>query len=209
MNRSVLRRASILILLGIVAGAGWYFFSDSNTDVTNFPSKGTDIIAFGDSLVAGNGSTEGHDFVSLVSQKIGQPITNLGVPGNTTADGLARIHEIDQYHPKVVLLLLGGNDHLKRVPIETTFQNLGSLIAYIHAKGAIVFLLGVKGNLFGDQFAPEFEVLHEKYRTAYLPNVLEGLFGDTEFMADSIHPNDAGYAVIADRIYPLLLPLLQ
>jgi acyl-CoA thioesterase I len=189
----------------------WYFFFHSAQDIkiTNYPSSGTDIIAFGDSLVAGSGATSGNDFVSLLSKQIGQEIFNLGVPGNTTADGLARISELDQYRPKVVLLLLGGNDHLRKVPIETTFENLGKIIEGIQSRGAVVLLLGVKGNLFGDKFEPKFEKLREKYGTAYVSNVLEGLFGDAKFMEDTIHPNDAGNKIIAERIYPVLVTLLQ
>lgn len=209
MGRSTVQRVSVLALLAVALGIGWYFSSVSKASITNFPSSGTDIIAFGDSLVAGSGATDGNDFVSLLSQQTGHSIINLGVLGNTTIDGLARIHGLDQYRPKVVLLLLGGNDHLRRVPIQTTFKNLGEIIEYIHSRGAIVLLLGVKGSLFGDKFAPEFEALYAKYKTAYVSNILDGLFGKEEFMADSIHPNDVGNKVIAERIYPVLLPLLK
>jgi len=205
--RGVLAAAAVLI-----AGVGlWQVFSAParGPHITNYPSAGTDIVAFGDSLVAGSGATSGHDFVSLLSEKVGRQIYNLGVPGDTTADALARVSELDRYRPKVVLLLLGGNDHLKKVPIETTFQNLGKLIESIHARGAVVLLLGVKGNLFGDKFAPEFEKLRDVYGTAYVPNVLDGLFGNPDYMADSIHPNDAGNRIIAERIYPELVPLLK
>ncbi|MEK7106950.1 MAG: GDSL-type esterase/lipase family protein, partial [Patescibacteria group bacterium] len=144
-----------------------------------------------------------------LSKGIGREIVNLGVPGNTTADGLARINELDRYRPKVVLLLLGGNDHLKKLPIETTFGNLGKIIEDIHSRGAVVLLLGVKGNLFGDKFEPEFENLRDKYKTAYVSNVLDGLFRNPKLMEDSIHPNDAGNKIIAERIYPVLVPLLK
>ena len=199
-------------VVGILLALGaWYFFFHSapDTSIANFPSSGADIVAFGDSLVAGIGAGGGNDFVSLLSKQIEREIINLGVPGNTTADGLARINELDQYRPKVVLLLLGGNDHLRKVPIETTFENLGKMIEEIHSRGAIVLLLGVKGNLFGDKFEPEFEKLREKYKTAYVPDVLYGLFGNAKFMEDSIHPNDAGNKIIAERIYPVLAPLLK
>jgi acyl-CoA thioesterase I len=131
------------------------------------------------------------------------------ISGNTTADGLARINELDKYKPKVVILLLGGNDHLRKVPIETTFENLGKIIESIHSRGATVLLLGVKGNLFGDKFASEFEKVSDKYKTAYVSNILDGLFGDTKYMEDSIHPNDAGNKIIAERIYPVLVSLLK
>ena len=210
MSRPTILWVSVVAFICVV-GVGWYFFfsPDPNENITNFPSSGTDIIAFGDSLVAGSGATSKNDFVSLLSRRTGRTIINLGVPGDTTADGLARIHELDRYHPKVVLLLLGGNDHLKRVPIQTTFQNLAKIIEYIHTRGAIVLLLGVKGGLFGDQFASEFEALHKKYQTAYVSNVLQSLFGKEEFMEDSVHPNDAGNKFIADRVYQVLLPLLR
>src|SRR3989338_1957466 len=116
------RRYYYIVAGALLIGAVWYFFlySAREVSITNYPSSGTDIIAFGDSLVVGAGATSGNDFVSLLSQKIGQRIINLGVSGDTTANGLARVSEFDQYHPKVVLVLLGGNDHLRKVPIETT-----------------------------------------------------------------------------------------
>jgi len=204
-----IRRLSYLFLAVLLLVAVWYFYPSSKIKITNYPSSGTDIIAFGDSLIVGAGATNENDFVSILSDKIGQKIINLGVSGDTTADGLARVGDLDRYKPKVVLLLLGGNDHLKRVPIETTFENLEKLIQNIHSRGAIVLLLGVRGNLFGDKFASEFEKLRDKHGTAYVPDVLKGLFGNSEFMEDAIHPNEAGNRIIADRVYPVLLPLIQ
>ena len=193
-----------------LAPAGWYIFRPTaGPSIRNYPSSGTDIVAFGDSLVWGEGADEGRDFVSLLSQRIGQPIINLGNPGDTTAAGLARISGLDQYHPKVVILLLGGNDYLKRVPSDETFVNLGTLIQDIQSRGAVVLLLGIRGGVLVDHFAPQFERLRDTYHTAYVSDVLGGLFGNHEFMSDEVHPNNLGYAKIADRIYPVLAPLLK
>jgi len=206
MNKIILAAIALVAL----AALALFFFQKGEGAITNYPSSGTDIIAFGDSLIEGAGaSSPDKNFVSLLSAKIGGPIINLGVPGDTTADGLGRLDELDDYDPKVVLLLLGGNDHLKRVPSETTFENLGEIIEDLHRRGAVVLLLGVKGNLLGDRFEPEFEKLRDTYHTAYVPNVLDGLFGNAKYMADSIHPNDAGNARIAERIYPVLISLIK
>jgi len=193
----------------LVAFSAVYFFFFRTAAITNYPSAGTDIIAFGDSLVAGTGSTGGYDFVSLLARAAGKPIINLGNPGDTTADGLARINELDAYKPKVVLLLLGGNDYLKRIPQEQTFANLAAIIKDIQSREAVVLLLGVRGGIFGDHFSDEFENLRDTYRTAYISDVLDGLLGDKKYMSDQIHPNDAGYAKIAERITPVLQKLLQ
>lgn len=200
----------IFIFVFVILVFSFYFIFGGEDKIKNYPSNGTDIIAFGDSLVEGVGaSSPQNNFVSKLSAKIGQPIINLGVSGNTTADGLARISELDKYNPKVVLLLLGGNDHLKKVTIETTFRNLSKIIENIQSRGAVVVLLGVKGNLFGDKFEPEFEKLKDKYETAYVSNVLDGLFGNMKYMSDAVHPNDLGYTIIANRVYPVLEKVLE
>ena len=203
-----LRTIILGVLFVILVSLGIYYFS-RNGEITNYPSRGTDIIAFGDSLVEGLGSTTGNDFVSLLSQKIGQPIVNLGHAGDTTVDGISRLSQLDEYNPKVVLLLLGGNDHLRKIPIADTFENLATLIENIQARGAVVLLLGVRGGLFNDKFDTEFEALRDTYHTAFVSDVLGGLFGNDKYMSDTIHPNDIGYGMISDRIYPVLMGVLK
>lgn len=199
----------LLAVAAPVALIAVYFFFFRATAIVNYPSAGTDIIAFGDSLVAGEGATAGHDLAALLGQDIGRPVINLGVRGDTTAQGLARINQLDAYKPKVVLLLLGGNDYLKRVPQEQTFKNLAEIIQNIQSRGAVVLLLGVRGGVLGDHFAGEYKKLSRAYGTAYVPDVLEGLLGDKRYMYDQIHPNDAGYAILAARISPVLQKLLR
>jgi acyl-CoA thioesterase I len=196
------------VAIAVLAVFGIIYFTRS-TPITNYPSKGTDIVAFGDSLVVGVGSTTGNDFVSLLSKKINQPIINLGHSGDTTADGVARMRELDNYHPKIVLLLLGGNDHLQKISIAETRKNLAILIEGIQARGAIVLLLGVRGGLLNDNFNSMFGELRDSYHTAYVSDVLGGLFGDSRYMSDTVHPNDSGYQIIAGRISPVLENLLK
>ena len=200
-----------ILLAGIfIVGLLVFFFSQKPAPIANYPSSGTDVIAFGDSLVQGVGaSSPSTSFVSLLSEKIGQPIVNLGVSGNTTQDGINRLSELDNYKPKVVLLLLGGNDKLTQVPKEKTFQNLEIIIQNLQARGAIVLLLGVKGSLIGDNYEADYKNLSKKYHTAYVSDVLSGLFGNAKYMSDTVHPNDLGYKEISDRIYPVIIKLLN
>lgn len=185
-----------------------FFIFDNHSFVKNYPPRGGSIVAFGDSLVFGTGATEGKNFVSLLSGMIGKPIENLGVPGDTTEMGLAHIDAVIRKHPSVVLLLLGGNDSLHRVPREQTFKNLDSIVSRLQNDGILVVLLGVRGGLFTDNFDTEFEELAKRRKTAFVPDVLDGLFGHPKFMSDEIHPNDDGYAVIAQKIYPVLVGVL-
>ncbi|MEK7650615.1 MAG: GDSL-type esterase/lipase family protein [Patescibacteria group bacterium] len=181
----------------------------SQPEIKNRDSRGTSIVAFGDSLVQGVGASAGHDFVSLLSTKIKQPIINLGVSGNTTADGLARINQVLEAKPKLVILLLGGNDYLKRLPASQTFQNLEQIVNQIQQAGAMVLLLGIRGGLLTDNYDDEFAALARSQQTAFVPNVLDGLLGDDRYISDTIHPNNAGYQKIADKIEPVLKDLLE
>lgn len=194
------RLVSVLAGLCVFGGIIWFFFS-GDTTLTNYPPKNDVIVAFGDSLVEGVGATAGGNFVDQLSYKIRQPIINLGVAGDTTADGIVRMNEVLKEDPGIVLLLLGGNDSLRRVDKETIKENLAQLIEVFQSQGAVVVLLGVRGGILHDSNADLYEELSEEYDTALIDNVLKGLITKPEFMADAIHPNDKGYAIIADRIY--------
>ena len=194
----------LLVVLAI-----WYFV-DSEPPVVDFPTAGRNIIAFGDSLVVGFGASPGNDFVSILSARLGQPIVNAGRNGDTTQAGLERLQEdVLSQDPRIVILLLGGNDALRKVPVEGTFDRLATMVDQIQQTGAAVVLVGVRGSLFGDKYEEEFEVLAEAKQVNYVPDILSGVFGHPSLMADAIHPNDEGNVLIADRLEPVLRALLE
>lgn len=184
----------------------WWVFSggQSVTSFTNYPPRNETIVAFGDSLVQGVGATEGNDLFSQVSKLTGKRILNKGVSGNTTQDGLNRLDEILDLKPGVVIVVLGGNDYLRQVPRAETFSRLRTIVSELQNAGAVVVVAGVRGGIVSDNFEAEFEALTEEYKTGYVSNILAGLIGREQYMSDAIHPNDAGYALIAERIAPLI-----
>ena len=194
----------ILAGLAVLAVLFWFLFGRA-TPITNIDSTGTDIIAFGDSLIEGVGATEGMALPDQLSQKLGHPVINAGIAGETTRDGLARIDEVlEGTNPRIIFLSLGGNDFLKKIPRDETKQNLGRLIDKMQARGAIVVLLGVRSGIIGGGFDDEFEALVEQHGTLYVEDILSGIFGDSRSMSDPVHPNDRGYGIIADRIVETL-----
>jgi lysophospholipase L1-like esterase len=200
MRRRAMAVVGIALLLPL-------FCAGCSRDVPKATREGA-IVAFGDSLVYGTGSSGG-GFVKLLEQRLGRPIENLGVPGNTTADGLARIDDVLEREPAVVILLLGGNDYLRQVPPDVTFANLSTIIERLEANGAAVLLAGVRGGLIRDNFAARFEELADRHGTGYVHDVLDDTLGVEGYMADQVHPNDAGYRVIADRVFPVLEHMLE
>jgi lysophospholipase L1-like esterase len=208
-----MRKILLITLVLVVIGFAIYalFFASDPRRIKNYPSFGTRVIAFGDSLIEGVGASEGNDFISLLSQKLATPIENYGRGGDTTATALERLPRVleEVPNPKVVIILLGGNDFLRKIPKEETFANLSTIIESFQERDAVVLLLGIRGGIFKDNFEKEFEELHDIYQTAYISNVLRGLITNRKLMFDSIHPNDAGYKKIADKVYPILKEISQ
>lgn len=206
MARMTINRLTILFLLtiGVLIAAGIYFFAkpaDPFKHLTNYPAKGNVVVAFGDSLTAGYGATKGNDYVSQLSKKLDLPIINKGKSSDTTAKALQRIGDVTALNPNVVIVYLGGNDFLQKVSPDITFANIEKIVARLQEKGALVILVGIRGGLLSDQYEAHFKDVADRYNTLYIPDMLLTIMGMKDHMYDAIHPNDAGYAVMADTMY--------
>jgi lysophospholipase L1-like esterase len=174
------------------------------------PTSGQRIIAFGDSLVEGRGATPGKDFVSVLASRLSTPIENAGRSGDTTGTALARLdRDVLARNPRVVIVLLGGNDFLRRMPTDDTFRNLSTIVERIRARGAAVVLVGVSVGLISDSYSDEYEQLARRTSAGLVPDILDDILGRGDRMSDAIHPNDEGYRLMAERIEPAIRGLLQ
>lgn len=195
-----------------VALACWFFFRQP-TDYANYPPGATGPwIAFGDSLTAGFGATEGNDYPAVLGRMLSLPIQNLGRSGETTSDGLKRVEEAAQLRPRVVLLCFGGNDSLNQESRTQTFANLARMVDRFHQEGTFVVLIGIRSASLRDYNEKHFAKLAREKRVLYIPDMLRGLVFKPVYMSDAIHPNDAGYAKIAERLEKRLrrfLPALK
>lgn len=202
-------RSQIAAALAIVALAGLLAFRTcGRSAVRNLEPSGGPVVVLGDSLAAGVGAPGG-GYVHILSRRLGVELVNRGVPGNTTADGLARLDtDVLPLKPALVVVQLGGNDFLRQVDPDETFGNLATIIERCQAQGAAVLLVGVRSGLLTDRNESRFRDLAQRTQAAYVPNLLEGVFGQPALMHDSIHPNASGYERVADRIEPTLRELL-
>lgn len=163
------------------------------------------ILAFGDSLTYGTGAAPEAAYPAQLAARIGRSIVNAGVPGEITAEGLQRLPALlNEHHPKLVLLCLGGNDMLRRLPANETENNLRMMLKTIRASGANVVLIGVpEPKLFGG--APEFySRLAIEFGIPYEGKILNIVLKDNGLKSDPIHPNAWGYDRIAVQLSTLL-----
>lgn len=195
----VSRRTFTLLLSASVALAAVPACNDSPTA----PSAVT-VVAFGDSITAGVGTTGNNDYVSRLADRTGVAIINAGRSGDTTASALARIDSaVLARDADIVIVFLGGNDLLQGVPVQQRITNITSIVQQIRADGAAVILVGVGSGAI-DPFEGALAGIASQTSSTFVPAVLDGIFGVSSLMADLIHPNNAGHAIIADRIEPAL-----
>jgi lysophospholipase L1-like esterase len=198
--------AAVLICVAILL----WFFLRASTDYANYPPTATEPwVAFGDSLTEGFGASEGNDYPALLGRKLGVTIGNFGKSGETTSDGLKRLEEVTALRPRVVLLCFGGNDSLNQESRTQTFVNLGRMIDRLHQEGSFVVLIGIRSASLRDQNEKHFAKLAREKRVFYVPDMLRGLAFKPVYMSDAVHPNDAGYQKIAERLESKLKPLLS
>ncbi|HEX6159813.1 MAG TPA: arylesterase [Thermoanaerobaculia bacterium] len=170
-------------------------------DVRNLDSRGSSVIAFGDSLTEGYGASQGEAWPARLASKSGVEIVNAGVSGDTTETALARIEtDVLARDPRIVIVGLGGNDFLRRVPVAATEANLRAIVRKIQASGAMVVLLGFEFPSIGPSYAKMYERIAEEEECLLVEDVLDGILRDTKLKSDEIHPNAAGYQIMADRI---------
>lgn len=195
------RWQSIVGILVLLLGGGvfWYFTRDWS--INNYPSTlSGPIVMFGDSLVEGVGATTGQTLPEQLGRLVGKNIENYGVSGDTSRDGLTRLEEVLMLKPKVVIIVLGGNDFLKKISRAETFANLEQIVIALQKEGAITIVVGVRSGIIGGGADNEYEALAKKTGSVYVSDILSGIFGHSDLMSDAIHPNSRGYGEISKRL---------
>ena len=177
-------------------------------EIVNVNPVGEPIVCFGDSLTYGIGAARDNAYPSQLSRLIGQEVVNAGIPGETTTAALARVDEILDLKPRMVLITLGGNDLKNGVSREKAFGNLEMIIRKLQSGGALVVLGGLDVPFWGRGFGDEYARLAEDIGAVLVPNVLEDVFGDPGLMSDRIHPNDKGYTIMARYFHEAISPYL-
>lgn len=179
------------------------------------------IIAFGDSLTAGFGLAEKESYPYLLQQKLNADgysyeVVNAGVSGDTSLGGAERAEWVlGRDDAKVLILALGANDLLRRMPVDQMKANLEKILEIAKEKNMKVLICGMLapasvGEEYQRDYINAYSELSKKYDTAFLPFMLQGVALDKSLnQADGIHPNAAGSKIMTENIYTALQPLLE
>jgi lysophospholipase L1-like esterase len=188
-------------------------YRQENADLV---AKGLDpngVVFMGDSITDAWGRT-----LSVGKFFPGKPYVNRGISGQTTPQMLIRFRpDVIALKPKVVVILAGTNDiagNTGPMTLEETEGNLMSMAELAKASGIQVVLSSVmptsdylhkqtdrrpnekiiEVNKWMEGYAKQNGFVYLDYYTALLDD--QKVF-KKELTVDGLHPNDAGYAVMA------------
>jgi acyl-CoA thioesterase-1 len=184
------------------------------------------ILAFGDSLTAGSGLPPEQGFVPQLQAWLranGAPdatVLNAGVPGETSAGGLARIDGALGPEIDAVIVELGANDMLRRLDVGAMRANLDGILTAIGEEGLPALLAGLPAPpnypaSYRKAFKAAFRDLARRHDAIYVSSFFGGMVEGRNmrqvmglFQPDGLHPNAEGVAAIVEGMGPPVLELV-
>jgi acyl-CoA thioesterase I len=192
-----LRPASVfyvVLLLFTIAGC------EERPKLARLPSEAV-VLAFGDSLTHGTGAAEGESYPAQLERLIGRRVVRSGVPGEVTAQALERLPQtLEEHSPQLVVLCIGGNDFLRRLSLAEAETNVRAMVALARKRRIEVLLVGTPQPGLSVAAPAFYAAIAEEFNLPYEADVIAEVLTDQRLKSDPIHPNAAGYRLIAERV---------
>lgn len=195
------------ILLAALAACAWYFMK-SSPEIKNLHNPHTAVVAFGDSLTAGYGARRGASYPDVLSQKLGRPVVNLGLSGDTAVNAPSRLPDVLAQNPHMVLIEFGANDFMRSLSREEAVRAVAQVVDAVQNAGAVAVIVDTGGPGMGE-YTKAYEKLAREKGAVFVPGILKGIFHDRRYKSDMVHPNEAGYEKVAEKVYKEIKPYLK
>ena len=195
---SAFRFVLLALLCPLLAGCG------ERPKLERLPESAV-VLAFGDSLTFGTGANEDESYPARLEKLIGRRVARAGVPGEITAQALARLPAtLDEHRPQLLVLCTGGNDFLQRLDQRQAENNVRAMVKLARDRGIGVVLIGTPEP--GLMLKPPgfYSAIAKQFRVPYEAAVIRDVLKDENLKSDPIHPNARGYRVIAERLAAVL-----
>jgi len=167
----------------------------------------TEIVAYGDSGVAGKGLSPSQAYPAQLQRMLRQKgydvsVVNRGVNGRTSADALANLDSEVSSSAKVVIVQFGVNDIKHAIPAEQVRRNIEEMVSRLRNRGVGVLIVGYPQVDNLSMIASAHGALYVRW----------GGLPDSKFHVPNDpnnHFNAAGLEVMASRMLPAVEKLLR
>lgn len=167
---------------------------------------GSTVLALGDSLTYGTGASAETSYPTVLAGLTGWNVVNAGVPGDTSAQALARLPALlAEHRPKLVIVSIGGNDFLRKLPESDTRANVHAACKLALESGAQVLLVAVPRATVAAALGQmtDHALYAEVAKDLNIPLQREGwgeVLAQAELRSDQVHANAKGYAQFARSV---------
>lgn len=165
------------------------------------------VLALGDSITFGTGATPETSYPAVLARLTGWNVVNAGVAGDTSAQALSRLPALLQEHaPALVLVSIGGNDFLRRLPEGETRANIRQICERSLASGAQTLLVAIPalsataaitGTLADHAMYGE---IAQALKLPLHANGWSAVLSNPALRSDQIHANARGYEQFAQSL---------
>ena len=167
---------------------------------------GSTVLALGDSLTFGTGASAETSYPTVLAGLTGWNVVNAGVSGDTSAQALARLPALlAEHQPKLVIVSIGGNDFLRKLPESDTRTHVHAICKQSLAAGAQVLLVAVPRATVAAALGQmtDHALYAEVSKDLKIPLQREAwgeVLAQPDLRADAVHANARGYAQFARSV---------
>ena len=218
--RSIFLIKTLLLLTGLASLLAVVSCESSSSpskkevaDTSAVPESQGVIVAMGDSLSAGLGVAPAKSYPAqlerlLAEKGLNYRVINAGISGETSSGARSRIDWVLKLKPDIVIIETGANDGLRGIDPALIEENIEQIILRFEKEDVTVVLAGMMmvTNL-GKEYVAAFNGLYprlvERHKVVYMPFFLKDVAAEeSKNQSDGIHPNSAGYEIIAANLMP-------
>lgn len=184
-------------------------------------AHGANITAFGDSITIGVGSDTG-GYPQKLSEMLNanskpSVVTNSGVGGENTYEGIRRFDQVLAASPaNFILIMEGANDIVVGLSVEATKFNLQAMIDKAKAANVTPLLSTLtpsdrngSATLIPETWNPMITTLASSNGILLVDNYAATFPTWGALNVDGTHPNDSGYEIIANTWYTALAGMIS
>ncbi|MEP4148021.1 MAG: arylesterase [Halioglobus sp.] len=184
-------------------------------------AKENTLLVLGDSISAAYGMSLEEGWVALLAGQMAEThpehqVVNASISGETTDGALNRLASLlEEHHPSVVVIELGGNDGLRGFPVSKLRQNLDQLAQQSNDAGAQVVMVSIQippnyGTRYTTSFHESYALAAQNTGSILTPFILDGIATNPALMqADGIHPKAEAQADMLENMLPYIEKALQ
>jgi lysophospholipase L1-like esterase len=169
-------------------------------------AKEATLLCLGDSLTFGYGAATGASYPARLEQLSGHVTQNAGLNGDTAEGALARLPGLLQANtPGLVLVSIGGNDFLRKLPPERTRAALIELVKTAQGSAQVVLIAQPQPVLMAAAMGalkdhPVYADVAGETGVPLFDGGWSYVLSRAELRSDQIHANAQGYGMFAERL---------